>query len=72
MTKEMPFDLDYYTKMDLSMLAKMDRQTAIMAYKTLKIALNPVFSGALDHRINMLDPKKALSLLELGTDRVKQ
>ena len=72
MTKEMQFDLDYYTKMDLSLLAKMDRQNAIIAYKTLKIALNPVFSGSLDHRINMLDPKKAFALLELGPERVKQ
>lgn len=43
-----------------------------MAYKTLKVALNPVFSGSLDHRINMLDPKKALSLLDLGADKVRQ
>ena len=36
-----------------------------MAYKILVRAIRPIFSGSLDHRINMLDAKKVLPVLGL-------
>ena len=58
LTKEYCEELDYFTKVDLPVIARLDHQTAILAYKTLNLASKPVFSGALDHRINVLDLKK--------------
>jgi hypothetical protein len=68
MTKENDMELEYFTKMDLGQFSKLDRPMAILAYKVLTIASKPIFSGSLDHRINMLDPKKVLPLLEMGHD----
>jgi hypothetical protein len=58
--------------MELVTLSRLDRSTAILGYKVLKLAQKPIFSGSLDHRINMLDYNKVFALLENGFDRVKQ
>ena len=55
-------------KMDLPAIAKLDRPKSINAFKIVTNASKPVFSGSLDHRINMLDIKKVLNVLEMGTE----
>ena len=58
--------------MEISTLAKMDRASQIVAYKHLSMAMKPIFSGSVDHRINLLDPRKVQSLIDLGPERRKQ
>ena len=72
MTQEIAKEVDYFTKMDLITITRLDRPTAILAYKVLKLAQKPIFSGSLDHRINMLDYNKVTALLDIGFDTVKQ
>lgn len=44
---------DYYMRLDLNTTSKLDIETANLAYRTLKKAQMPLFSGAIDHRINL-------------------
>ena len=51
--------------LEIPLMAKFDIAQAQAAYKVLVRAMRPVYSGSLDHRINMLDAKKVLPILNL-------
>ena len=65
LTKEIHDDLEYMANLDLQLIFKLSLTEAQLAYKTLVRSVRPVFSGALDHRINMLDARKVLPVLAL-------
>ena len=65
MTKEISEENEYMQNLEHLLMAKFDVQKAQAAYKILIRAVRPVYSGSLDHRINMLDAKKVLPILSL-------
>lgn len=52
--------------MDLAKFKTLSKQEASLAYRFLYKALKPVFSGSVDHRVNLLDHRKVIMMLEKG------
>ena len=65
LTKEINEENEYMPNLEIPLMAKFDVEQAQAAYKILVRAMRPVYSGSLDHRINMLDAKKVLPILNL-------
>ena len=65
LTKEINEEDEYMPNLEIPLMAKFDVEQAQAAYKILVRAMRPVYSGSLDHRINMLDAKKVLPILNL-------
>ena len=65
LTKEINEENEYMPNLEIPLMAKFDIEQAQAAYKILVRAMRPVYSGSLDHRINMLDAKKVLPILNL-------
>ena len=65
LTKEINEENEYMPNLELPLMKKFDIEQAQAAYKILVRAMRPVYSGSLDHRINMLDAKKVLPILNL-------
>ena len=52
MTREYHKEMNYWLRMELQTIAKLERHDAVNAFKILTAAQKPVFSGSVDHRIN--------------------
>ena len=65
LTKEINEENEYMPNLETHLMKKFDIEQAQAAYKILVRAMRPVYSGSLDHRINMLDAKKVLPILNL-------
>ena len=70
LTPEIDDNLEGIINLELSILAKYTVKEAQRAYKILVRSSKPIFSGSIDHRVNLLDARKVLPIMNMDPEQV--
>ena len=67
---EIDDNMEGIINLELSTLGRFTIKEAQRAYKILVRSSKPTFSGSIDHRINLLDARKVLPIMNMNEDKV--
>ena len=70
LTTEIEDNLSGLLNYDLVKISKFSIKQAQISYKILMRSSKPIFSGSVDHRINLLDSRKVLPIMQMNPDQV--